>query len=75
MPSGLSMAASTLLARPLGAPEEGHGRILGLVPDGADSPRPLARAAELDQARGPGQGAADPMDHLDQATGQVPSYL
>ena len=69
-----SDARSSAGKEPGAGPGEGYG-IIGLVPDGADRPRPLAHLAEVDQASGPGQGAADHVDHLDQATGRVPGYL
>jgi hypothetical protein len=72
-----SDARSAAGKEPGAGPEEGSG-ITGLVPDGADSPRPLVRAAEADQASGPGQGAADHMDHvndLGHATGWASGYL
>jgi hypothetical protein len=57
---------------PGAGPGEGCGRIIGLIPNSADGPRPLVRAPEVDRASGPGQDAADHVDHLDHATGRVP---
>ena len=64
---GPGLADAQVAAAGLG---DRRGQITGLLPVTKDGPRPVARTTRAGQRTGPGQDAADHLDHADQVPGR-----